>query len=160
MLHFQKDFANRLKKCHMSCVVSFPVKVSCTPSLLSVVAWTGIPLHVWILMRFEDAFLQAQDLLCNPILLYDEQESGLFQFCTISFLPVNLWIVDPVSRCFAFLFFINKPSQSQAMDQILVLNWEDSIFAYLYLLVISSMNGIKNCKFQVTVLSLTFQQSL
>ena len=111
------------------CVVPFPVTVSCTPSLLSIAAWTGIHLHLQLLMRFEDATIQAQNLFCNPILLYDKQEFSLLNNCSTSFLPVNLWIASPVSRCFAFFSFFNKASQSQAMDQIFVLNQEDSAFA-------------------------------
>ena len=89
----------------VSCVEPFPVKVSCTPPLLSIVACTGIPLHISLLMRFEDATIQDQDLPCNPISLYDEQEFSLFNICIISFLPANLWIVSLVSRCFCILFF-------------------------------------------------------
>ena len=86
-------------------------------------------------MRFEDATKQAQDLFCSPISFYDEQEFSLFNICTTFFLPVNLWIVSPVSKCFAFFYFFNEASQSQATDQILVLNSEDSVFAHPYLLV-------------------------
>ena len=107
---FSKRFSKRLQSkpsqigwksvIFVSCVVPFPVKVSWTTSLLSIVAWTGIPLHMWLLMLFENATIQAQDLFCSPISFYDE-------------LSVNLWIVSPISRCFAFFSFFNK---SQVMD--------------------------------------------
>ena len=75
-------------------------------------------------MRIENATIQAKDIFCNPMSLFDEQELRLFNICTTFFLYLIYGCSVQEVNAFHFFsfFFLNKVYQSQAMDQILVLN--------------------------------------
>ena len=61
-------------------------------------------------MRFEDATIQAQDLFCNPVSLYDVQEVSFFNICSTSFLQVNSELSIQKVDALHFFSFFNKSS--------------------------------------------------